>query len=228
MRAAPIGLFYWNDLSGLLKAARDQAYTTHQSEMSVASAVAVSTATAMCLNASRTTSDPSERGWWAWLVSFLEPVSASFANDLSRLVDLIFGRGKRDAGSDEERDAALRLVLEGDDRRWEGVSPWARSSVLWSLYCLSAHPFSYWDAVALAIWPGGDVDTTAAMTGAMVGAHVGIDGIPPRVRETFAGCLHDARSPFWDWDSIELLAARLHEISTQSPPPTVDDEPQTI
>jgi ADP-ribosylglycohydrolase len=214
MRAAPVGLFYWNDLPSLLKAARDQAFTTHQSDVSVETAIAISTATAMCLNASRTTSNPSEPGWWAWLIRSTKPVCPSFTEDLSRLVAVLFGRGKRSAGSGEERDTVLRFAIEGDDRRWEGVSPWARSSVLWSLYCLSAHPFNFWEAVTLAIWPGGDVDTTAAMTGAMVGAHVGINGIPQQVRDFFSANLHDSCSPFWDWDSLELLATKLHEAAT--------------
>ena len=39
--------------------------------------------------------------------------------------------------------------------------------------CFSLTPNDFRDAIATAIWQGGDTDTIAAMTGALVGAHIG-------------------------------------------------------
>jgi ADP-ribosylglycohydrolase len=50
--------------------------------------------------------------------------------------------------------------------------------VLWSLYCFLKYPDNYLDAVCTAISAGGDTDTTAAMTGAISGARLGLDAIP--------------------------------------------------
>jgi ADP-ribosylglycohydrolase len=64
---------------------------------------------------------------------------------------------------------------------WEGINPYCRSSVLWALYAFLRSPKDYWATIQLAMWPGGDVDTMAAMAGAMSGAHNGLDQIPEEV-----------------------------------------------
>jgi ADP-ribosylglycohydrolase len=44
--------------------------------------------------------------------------------------------------------------------------------VLWSLYSFLRSPEDYWETVCTAIAVGGDVDTTAAMAGAVSGAYL--------------------------------------------------------
>jgi hypothetical protein len=62
---------------------------------------------------------------------------------------------------------------------WSGsISPFVIPGVLWSLYAFLNSPGDYLEAICLAIWPGGDVDTTAAMTGAISGAHLGERALP--------------------------------------------------
>jgi len=70
------------------------------------------------------------------------------------------------------------LELQDDVKGWEGITPLCTSSFLWSLYSFLRHPHDYKEAVALAIWPGGDVDSTASMTGQLVGALNGESAIP--------------------------------------------------
>jgi ADP-ribosylglycohydrolase len=217
MRAGPVGLFYWNNFGGLLKAATEQAIITHRAPMAVAGSLTIATAVAMCVNASRETSGPHEAGWWAWLAKFVGDGDVSEFVELSQsiqdLSDLVFeGRKKqgRAPGCDEENAEALKFAKEGDDTRWSGVSPWTRSSVLWSLYCVMAHPTDVWKAIQTAVAAGGDTDTTAAMVGAMVGAHVGQDHFPEQVQTIVAPQVHDARAPLWDWDGLGLLATDLH------------------
>jgi ADP-ribosylglycohydrolase len=230
MRVSPIGLFYWNDLQLLIQSAKDQAVITHQAPIAIGGAVAVALAVSMCVNASGSTTNPREPGWWAWLWLHLSRVDADFADHLLRMQEIFFARRKLGGapGSVGERDAVLEFVLSKDDPSWDGVSPWALSSVLWSLYCLSAHPNDLWEAILLAIWPGGDVDTTAAMAGAMVGAHVGIEKFPAQVLQDIAPKLTDAHSPFWDWSTLEALAARLHEIATRPRSPSAEDGDPTV
>jgi ADP-ribosylglycohydrolase len=95
MRAAPIGLLYWNDGKGLLQAASDQAIITHKADMSVAGSMAIAMATAMCLNASVTTSSPKEPGWWSWLSRFIWAHYPEFGSDIAKLSKIVFDGRKK-------------------------------------------------------------------------------------------------------------------------------------
>lgn len=214
MRAAPIGLFFWNDVEGLVNATHEQSIITHKAPMSVAAAVAVAAATAMCLNAGKNTSGPHEPGWWQWLARFVSKESEDYAGDIREMADMVFkGRKGADAcksGDDDERRTVAKWVLQNDDGRWSGVSPFARTSVLWSLYCLMAYPKDVWKAVELAVWVGGDSDTIAAMAGAMVGAHVGIDRFPEKALQTVVPLIQDAKTPEYDWNGLDRLIYHLY------------------
>ena len=61
---------------------------------------------------------------------------------------------------------------------WQGISPFVTSSVLWSLYAFLRTPEDYWETICTAIAVGGDVDTTAAMAGAISGAYLGLGALP--------------------------------------------------
>ena len=65
-----------------------------------------------------------------------------------------------------------------DDDEWKGISSFVIGSVLWSLYSFLTSPDDYWETICTAVVVGGDVDTTAAMAGAISGAHLGISAIP--------------------------------------------------
>jgi ADP-ribosylglycohydrolase len=215
MRAGPIGLFYYYDVSRCIKAAEQQAIITHKAPMSVAAAVAVAMATAMALSASKATTGPHEPGWWTWLAAHVHRNNEEFAQDIRDLAKICFdGRktAKWKAGDDDEFAAAAEYVLEGDDASWEGVSPWARSSTLWALYCVMASPFDVWKAIELAVAIGGDSDTIAAMAGTIVGAHIGLDSFPQTAIEEVAPLIHDAKSERYTWEGLESLAETLHGI----------------
>ena len=59
-----------------------------------------------------------------------------------------------------------------------GNSIEAHRSVVTSIMCFVDSPDSYEEAVARAIGQGNDVDTLAAMTGAISGARLGVEAIP--------------------------------------------------
>jgi hypothetical protein len=89
---------------------------------------------------------------------------------------------------------------------WEGITPFVTHSILWSLYAFFVYPESYREAVCLALAAGGDVDTTAAMTGALVGARVGLGGIPAAL----AALVHDQGT--WGYDQLVNLAGECSTI----------------
>ena len=83
-----------------------------------------------------------------------------------------------------------------------GVSGYVLHTVPVSLHAWLSHPRDFRAAVISVIQCGGDTDTTAAITGGIVGAAVGRDGIPTG---WLAGLFEWPRSVHW----LEELAKRL-------------------
>lgn len=72
--------------------------------------------------------------------------------------------------------------------------------MLWSLYSFLRTPEDYWTTICTAIAVGGDVDTTAAMAGAISGAHLGLGCVPVEL----AQALNDQGS--WTYSELVSLA----------------------
>ena len=218
MRAGPIGLLHWNNSDALMRDAWNQAKITHAAEMSCATSVAVAMAVAMSLNASRETSHPGERGWWDWLARFVETSgSLDFAEDI-RLLSLKHFK-KEEKGSE-----ILKWILDEDHRmqeaitksgpRWDGISPWSRTSTLWALYAFMRSPKDFWKTLHTALLSGGDTDTIAAMACALSGAYNGIDQFKDET--DLLAAIHDNGK----WNAVDLtgLAVELHELATSEHP----------
>jgi len=92
-----------------------------------------------------------------------------------------------------------------------GPSGYCLQSVPVALHAWLRHPTDYRAAVIDAVHCGGDTDTTAAITGAIVGARVGPNGIPRPWRD---GILDWPRSPKW----ITAQGARLSEVVSSGAP----------
>ena len=92
---------------------------------------------------------------------------------------------------------------------WEGISPFVVASVAWSLYAFLRTPDDYWEAVLTAIAGGGDVDTTAAMTGAIAGARGGLAAVP----DGLARRLNDRGT--WTYDELVGLAGEAWRLKTR-------------
>jgi len=215
MRAGPIGLFFYYDVDKCLHAAHNQGFITHQALASTGGALAIATATAMALTASEDTTGPHERGWWSWLAAHVKKENEYFGQAIEDIANIAW-EGRRSAtwkpGSEEEQKAVLAYVLEGDDPHWDGVSAWAHSSTLWSLYCVMASPTDAWKAMSLAIAVGGDTDTMAAMTGTVMGALLGASSFPQKVMEEFVPRIHDIRAEEYTWEGLDALVTQLHTI----------------
>jgi ADP-ribosylglycohydrolase len=191
MRAAPIGLFFAHDSEALILAAAEQSRITHQDLRCAAGAIAIAGATALALTADGI--DP-------------EAVSATLAQ-WTREQDPLLAEALREMPqwrSLAPAEVFLRVRQVGMPPTrydgWEGITPFVTPSVLWSLYAFLMYPENYREAVCLALAAGGDVDTTAAMTGALVGARVGLGSLPAAM----AVQIHDQGA--WGYEQLVQLA----------------------
>jgi hypothetical protein len=92
---------------------------------------------------------------------------------------------------------------------WQWISPFVIPSVLWSLYSFLRTPEDYWETICTAIVAGGDVDTTAAMAGAISGAHVGLKRLPGNLVQ------HVNDQGQWGFAELLELSNRCYRITYQ-------------
>ena len=199
MRAAPIGLMFWDEPEKMLEAAYDQGRITHLDPRCSAGAVAGAVALAL-----RARSDLDR--WHTQLSRWVERHDPALAEGLAVMPALA-------SGSPEEALPVIRgFGQEADyDNGWSGISPFVTGSVLWSLYCFFRHPDDYAATIRTAIAVGGDVDTTAAMAGAISGAYLGLAALPLRL----AARLTDQGE--WGFEALLALAQRAHAIKHRMP-----------
>lgn len=195
MRAAPVGLFFWDDPDAMIAAAHDQGRITHQDPRCSAGAIAIAGATAIVLGEREVRPSSLCSTLSRWTRGF-DPVLAEALQDLPHWIQLPPDRAVETIAS----VGVAPAYSEG----WEGISPFVTGSVLWSLYSILRSPSDYWEVVCTAIAVGGDVDTTAAMAGAISGAAVGLGGIPPEA----AGLVSDQGE--WGYEELVKLARELH------------------
>ena len=189
MRVGPLGALFAGNHDLLRRVAVEQSRVTHQDPRCAAGAVAIAGAAALAAE-----HGPLDRG------RFLETISAWAATEESGVARAIAGLAEW-AGVEPEAAVARLHGLSLDppcNGPWRGVSTFVIPSVLWSLYAFLRSPDDYWEVICTAIAVGGDTDTTAAMAGALAGARVGPDGLPP----VLLGRLHDGGH----WRAAELAA----------------------
>lgn len=196
MRAAPIGLMFWDDPERMLSAAHDQGRITHQDPRCSAGAVAVAGAVALAL---RGTID--REGWVRQLGHWVDGFDPVLGDGIRHLADLTRASPRQ----------ALPVIRSFGcaadyDNGWLGISPFVTQSVLWSLYSFLRQPEDYRATIRCAIAVGGDVDTTAAMAGAISGAYLGLDALPMDL----AASLTDRGT--WELAQLVQLAHRCHAI----------------
>jgi ADP-ribosylglycohydrolase len=201
MRAGPIGLLFYDDPQQLIRAAHDQGRITHQDRRCSAGAVAIAGAVALTLRGDPIQAEPFLTQLSAWT----EPLEPSVAVALQHLVAWL---------ALPPEQAVVPIAAAGASSNapvsWHGISPFVTSSVLWSLYAFLRSPDSYWDTVCTAIAVGGDVDTTAAMAGAISGAYLGLAALP-----TFLARRLTDRGT-WGYAELVALAHRCYTVKLQS------------
>ncbi len=193
MRAAPVGIRYLRDLDRLVEVAVDQGRVTHTDPRASAGAVAVAAGVALALRPEPV--DPA--AFVAEVADLVRRVHAPFATWLSEVPDLL-------GLSTDEALARVRALgrSEGLDRDWPGISPYVVPSVIWAFYAFLRDPEDYLVVVHTAVSPGGDVDTTAAMAGAMAGARSGMEALPCGARR-----VHDQGG--WNHHALAKLGRQL-------------------
>jgi ADP-ribosylglycohydrolase len=189
MRAGPIGLMFRQDPAALARAAHDQGRVTHADPRCSAGAVAIADAVALALDGQVAAPD-----FLADRAALFDPSVALEIGKLNRWLTL----PPRAAGP----EIAMAGRQPGYSDLWDGISPFVTSSVIWSLYAFMRSPGDYWETLCTAIAVGGDVDTTAAMAGAVSGAYNGLAAVP----EPLARRLNDRGT--WGRDDLAALARR--------------------
>ncbi len=208
-RAGPVGVLYGNDAEQRNQVAADQSRITHSDPRAVAGSVAIASAVALAGESARI--DPTH---------FIEALSDSVA-----AIDDCFTQALRRLPTWlglRPDDAAFEIAAAGlgagEYRKWEGISPFVTSSVLWALYSFLRSPDDYWETILTAIAVGGDVDTTAAMAGALAGARLGPAAIPaqliPHIHDRGTWKAYDLKSLARD---ASLIAQRAVRASQSAP-----------
>lgn len=154
MRVAPIGYLYQDDQEKLKAVALASGIITHGHPAAQAASIAAAYMVKLALDGVH----PS--AWFAPLLHITAGISDEFDQAILRV------------GHVEgwiNRDAALKHIGEG----WVG-----EESVAIALYCVRQHPDDYTAAVRLAANIDGDSDSTACITGGILGARLGLAALP--------------------------------------------------
>ena len=181
MRVAPVGLVYYDNAEKLREIAYKSAEITHTHVLGKEGAALQAYAVALALKTPLEKFSPS---------SFLDELMGFTRVDAYR-----------------EKLEKAKALLESDDKREIieslGNNVEALNSVPTAIYCFAKHYQSYVKAVLYAVSLGGDTDTIGAMTGAIAGAHHGLEKIPENWREKLE-----------KKDYIEKLANELWKLKT--------------
>jgi poly(ADP-ribose) glycohydrolase ARH3 len=181
-RAAPVGLFYHDDLDALVKAAAASAEVTHAHPIGMAGAVTVALAVALAVKrvTPRQMFDEVQGGLVAHDFGDFSPY-------LAVLPDLL-----------ESWPSPPQVV-----KKLGGNALTVQQCVPAGLYSVLRHPDSFEKAVGFAVMFGGDADSIGAIAGAIAGAYHGVKGIPAKWINRLE---NEARGR----DFVIDLAERLH------------------
>ena len=157
MRIAPVGVFYYDDIEALVKAAYGSSRITHAHPLGKEGAALLAYTIALVVNL-----DPAER---FAINDILSDLAAFTRHDL-------YGQ-KINTIKTFLSGVSMQEVISG---LGNGIE--AFNSVPTAIYSFLSHCYSYRDAVLYAVSLGGDTDTIGAMTGALCGAYLGVDAIP--------------------------------------------------
>jgi ADP-ribosylglycohydrolase/alpha-beta hydrolase superfamily lysophospholipase len=180
MRVAPVALRF-SDPAERLHVAEEQARVTHADPRARAAAVLVAEVVGdAVVRAGGELDGVGSTDWCAWMaerVRRLDPVLA----DGVRHLPAWLGASEEQAASAIATFATPPSGAGHAFERWPGISPFATPSALYAVYAYARSPRDAESVIRRAVSVGGDVDTVAAMAGAMVGAALGLSGLGPRL-----------------------------------------------
>lgn len=157
MRSAPIGLYWSGNLLKVIEWGRDSSLPTHKSDAAMCSAAATAFMTFLAVN-------DVPVGLWAHEMSLpLSGISEEFTEAIL----------KASQAAGERTEPWIALSGDGVGEGWLG-----HEAVASALYCAMMCPNDYAAAVRMAARTVGDSDSIACITGAIMGAHLGVKKMP--------------------------------------------------
>ena len=168
MRASPVGLWNYDNLEQMKKDSLAHSSITHKDARAKAGAAAV--AYAVAYNIAHEKLDVEELVQGA--SEFIRDINEEFSSYLLQLPEWL---GK------EEQIALIGISCAGwlKPARWiDQITPFVIPSVLVAFYNFFRSPEDFILTVKRTLQAGGDVDTIAAIAGAISGAYNGATGIP--------------------------------------------------
>ena len=154
MRASPIGVRYRNDLSKIIRFAKEDAIITHNSDEPVQGEVAVALA-----------------------VGLLASKEADKHELLSAVLDHLPSGGVKAGLTFVRRLMKQNVFSDTGLKLVSGTGCYVVDSVTTAFYCFLRYP-TFEIAVEQAVRAGGDTDTNASITGAIAGTYYGQENIP--------------------------------------------------
>ena len=167
MRIAPVGLWDCDDRARLAQDATVASVVTHKHPLAIDAAIAIATAVADAV-ATRTVDVP----------RFLHGVAQSIEERSPELGEHIRQVDAWLALPEDEALAAIAGTGGGRMRNGFGIPALAEPTVLAALYAFLKSPADFVATIDVTLRIGGDVDTIAAIAGAISGAHNGLAAIP--------------------------------------------------
>lgn len=175
MRAAPIGVMYADMPEMLRRVCRADAYITHRHEEAYAASLAVAATVAGTVRYRQT--NEAKTISWKWVADFVDRQMLVVRNTLTaralhEAIDLMTHGGMPEYFAD---DFAGRFG-----------SAWQCATT--AIFCAFRGWLDFERGIELAVRLGGDADTRGAITGAILGAKFGLEGIPlPLKNHVFKG-----------------------------------------
>lgn len=164
MRVAPLGAYFADDLGRVVEQATRSAEVTHAHAEGIAGAIAVAVAAAQAERLRGVQSVP--RG-----ADFLDLILPYVPESEVR------------TGIEQARKVRASVKITSVVRRLgNGARISAQDTVPFTLWCAAQHLDDYQAALWLTVSGLGDRDTTCAIVGGIVAAHVGSEGIPSEWR----------------------------------------------
>ncbi|WDZ82246.1 ADP-ribosylglycohydrolase family protein [Micromonospora cathayae] len=163
MRVAPLGAYFADSTARAAAGARASAEVTHAHPEGIAGAVAVAVAAALAARGRLDGQPPDAARLLAGVAGALDPTGEVH-------------RGVRRAA-----ELRHRSLAEAVDALGNGSRVTAQDTVAFTLWVAARHLADYPAAIRACVEAGGDVDTTAAITGGIVAAYAGVatpGGVP--------------------------------------------------
>ena len=228
MRAAPVGLYFATDIDQLVRISAAQSSLTHRHPTGIASSVAAAAPVAFVLREKTTEG----------MLAFTRACVARL--DANLLVEVGCSRALAEEIGNREMLAALDATEAALDKETDDVcsllgGAWiGEEAVATALWCVLKAKGDFRDAVLRGANSSGDSDSIACIAGSIVGALVGISGIPAdwvaRVEKTaeldgLAEALHRTRGAADEpTPSFDPFGAQAPSRSTKELDEELDEE----